>query len=130
MSVKSNVKNAESAIRKALINALAEGEDQHLTELFEMLMALRDLKTQVNDTIRFTDNTEQYYNRASEFNLDLDLSEVDTNVIQFPTRHGSDLDSLDNILQFPNISVTDFNEDIISFTPDPEFESRMNPEEE
>ena len=96
MSVKSNVKNAESAIRKALINALAEGEDQHLTELFEMLMALRDLKTQVNDTIRFTDNTEQYYNRASEFNLDLDLSEVDTNVIQFPTRHGSDLDSLDN----------------------------------
>ena len=44
MSVKSNVKNAESAIRKALINALAEGEDQHLTELFEMLMALRDLK--------------------------------------------------------------------------------------
>ena len=74
MSVKSNVKNAESAIRKALINALAEGEDQHLTELFEMLMALRDLKKQVNDTIRFTDNTEQYYNRASEFNLDLDLS--------------------------------------------------------
>ena len=96
MSVKSNVKNAESAIRKALINALAEGEDQHLTELFEMLMALRDLKKQVNDTIRFTDNTEQYYNRASEFNLDLDLSEVDTNVIQFPTRHGSDLDSLDD----------------------------------
>ena len=96
MSVKSNVKNAESAIRKALINALAEGEDQHLTELFEMLMALRDLKKQVNDTIRFTDNTEQYYNRASEFNLDLDLNEVDTNVIQFPTRHGSDLDSLDN----------------------------------
>ena len=96
MSVKSNVKNAESAIRKALINALAEGEDQHLTELFEMLMALRDLKTQVNDTIRFTDNTEHYYNRASEFNLDLDLSEVDTNVIHFPTRHGSDLDSLDD----------------------------------
>ena len=96
MSVKSNVKNAESAIRKALINALAEGEDQHLTELFEMLMALRDLKKQVNNTIRFTDNTEHYYNRASEFNLDLDLSEVDTNVIQFPTRHGSDLDSLDN----------------------------------
>ena len=31
-------------------------------------MALRDLKAQVNNTIRFTDNTEQYYNRASEFN--------------------------------------------------------------
>ena len=96
MSVKSNVKNAESAIRKALINALAEGEDQHLTELFEMLMALRDLKKQVNDTIRFTDNTEQYYNRASEFNINIDTSDLDSNVIQFPTRHGSDLDSLDD----------------------------------
>ena len=96
MSVRSNVERAESAMRKALINALAEGEDQHLCELFEMLMALRDLKSQVNNTIRFTDNTQEYYNRASEFNLDLDLSEVDTNVIQFPTRHGSDLDSLDN----------------------------------
>ena len=96
MSVKSNVKNAESALRKALINALAEGEDQHLTELFEMLMALRDLKKQVNDTIRFTDNTEQYYNRASEFNINIDTSDLDSNVIQFPTRHGSDLDSLDD----------------------------------
>ena len=42
MSVKSNVERAESAMRKALINALAEGEDQHLCELFEMLMALRE----------------------------------------------------------------------------------------
>ena len=94
MSVKSNVERAESAMRKALINALAEGEDQHLCELFEMLMALRDLKAQVNNTIRFTDNTEQYYNRASEFNIDLSSHE---NVIQFPTRHGGDLDALDDI---------------------------------
>ena len=43
MSVRSNVERAEEAIRKALINALAEGEDQHLTELFEMLQALMDL---------------------------------------------------------------------------------------
>ena len=93
MSVKSNVERAESAMRKALINALAEGEDQHLCELFEMLMALRDLKAQVNNTIRFTNNTEEYYNRASEFNIDLSSHE---NVIQFPTRHGSDLDSLDD----------------------------------
>ena len=94
MSVKSNVERAESAMRKALINALAEGEDQHLCELFEMLMALRDLKAQVNNTIRFTDNTEEYYNRASEFTIDLSSHE---NVIQFPTRHGGDLDALDDI---------------------------------
>lgn len=94
MSVKSNVERAESAMRKALINALAEGEDQHLTELFEMLMALRDLKAQVNNTIRFTNNTQQYYNRESEFNIDLGNQD---NVIQFPTKHGGDLDALDDI---------------------------------
>ena len=97
MSVKSNVERAESAMRKALINALAEGEDQHLCELFEMLMALRDLKAQVNNTIRFTDNTQQYYNRESEFNINIDTSDFETNVIQFPTRPGGDLDALDDI---------------------------------
>ena len=95
MSVKSNVERAESAMRKALINALAEGEDQHLSELFEMLKAIQDLKAKVNNTIRFTDNIEYYHNRETEFNLD--------NVIEFPTstvdttnwRHGGDLDALD-----------------------------------
>ena len=48
MSVKTNIDNAESSIRKALINALAEGEDQHLTELFQMLKAIQDLKSKVN----------------------------------------------------------------------------------
>ena len=32
----------------------------------------------------------------------------------------------DNVIQFPTM----FKEDIISFTPDPEIESRMNQEEE
>ena len=94
MSVKSNVENAESAMRKALINALAEGEDQHLCELFEMLMALRDLKSHVNNTIRFTDNTEHYYNRESEFNLDINTQ---SGIVTYPTKHGGDLDALDDI---------------------------------
>ena len=95
MSVKSNVESAESSIRKALINALAEGEDQHICELFEMLMAMRDLKAQVNNTIRFTDNTEQYYNSESEFNLNIISHDLD---VTFPTKHGGDLDSLDDIV--------------------------------
>ena len=101
MSVKTNIDNAESSIRKALINALAEGEDQHLTELFDMLKAIQDLKSKVNNTIRFTDNIDYYNNRSTEFNLDYDVG----NVIQFPTsdltvdtinwRNGGDLDALD-----------------------------------
>ena len=94
MSVKSNVERAESAMRKALINALAEGEDQHLCELFEMLMAMRDLKAQVNNTIRFTDKTQQYNNRESEFNLDINTQ---SGTVTFPTKHGGDLDALDDI---------------------------------
>ena len=95
MRVKSNVEHAESSMRKALINALAEGEDQHLCELFEMLMAMRDLKAQVNNTIRFTDNTEQYYNRESEFNLNITSQDLD---VTFPTKHGGDLDAMDDIV--------------------------------
>ena len=99
MSVKSNVEHAESSMRKALINALAEGEDQHICELFEMLMAMRDLKAQVNNTIRFTDNTKEYYNRESEFNLEISSDPLcnQDNVIQFPSKHGGDLDALDDI---------------------------------
>ena len=102
MSVKSNIDNAESSIRKALINALAEGEDQHLTELFQMLKAIQDLKSKVNNTIRFTNNIDYYNNRSTEFNLDYNVDTVD-NVIQFPDlavdtmnwRNGGDLDALD-----------------------------------
>tara|TARA_B100001287_G_scaffold250339_1_gene230796 strand:+ start:774 stop:1103 length:330 start_codon:yes stop_codon:yes gene_type:complete len=99
MSVNTNIDNAESSIRKALINALAEGEDQYLNELFEMLKTLQDLKAKVNNTIRFTNNIDYYNNRSTEFNLDYNAD----NVIQFPTstsdtfsiRHGGDLDALD-----------------------------------
>ena len=48
MSVKSNVERAEESIRKALINALAEGEDHHLTELFEMVRVFDIVRVPLN----------------------------------------------------------------------------------
>ena len=67
--------------------------------------------------------------RDRDNDLSFDLTEPDLGNIDldFSTRNGSDLDALDNVIQFPSLT---FNDDIISFTPDPEFESRMNPEEE
>ena len=50
MSVKSQLEKAESAVRQALIAALAEGEDEYLTELFDTLNNVRDLKTKINNT--------------------------------------------------------------------------------
>jgi len=125
MSVSTHLERAESALRRALINALAEGEDHLLTDLYENLQSVMDLNKKAKNVIRFTDNTEDYYYNKDN-NLSFDLTEPDLSGIDFSTRNGSDLDALDNVIQFPNI----FSEDIISFTPDPEFESRMNPEEE
>tara|TARA_B100000900_G_scaffold217795_2_gene184501 strand:- start:2908 stop:3213 length:306 start_codon:yes stop_codon:yes gene_type:complete len=96
MSVKSQLEKAESAVRQALIAALAEGEDEYLTELFDTLNNVRDLKTKVNNTIRFSDNTEEYYNKLSTPNLDIDLSDL---VIS--TKTGKDLDVMDNVISFP-----------------------------
>ena len=55
MSVYSQVEKAEEAIRQSLINALAEGDDQHLTDLFNLLSSIQTVKKGMT-TIRFTDN--------------------------------------------------------------------------
>ena len=127
MSVSTHLERAESALRRALINALAEGEDHLLQDLYENLQSVMDLNKKSKNVIRFSDNIDEYYhNKDNDLSFELtdsDLSNID---IDFSGRNGSDLDSLDNVIQFPTM----FNEDIISFTPDPEFESRMNPEEE
>ena len=70
MSVKSQLEKAEKAMRQALIGALAEGEDEYLTELFNTLNTVSDLKKKVNNTIRFTDNTAEYYNKLDDQTLD------------------------------------------------------------
>ena len=43
MSVSTHLERAESALRRALINALAEGEDHLLQDLYENLQSVMDL---------------------------------------------------------------------------------------
>ena len=127
MSVSTHLERAESALRRALINALAEGEDHMLTDLFENLTNIRELNKKAKNVIRFSDKVDEYYhNKDNNLSFDLTDSDLGNIDLDFSTRNGSDLDALDNVIQFPNM----FSDDIISFTPDPEFESRMNPEEE
>ena len=127
MSVSTHLERAESALRRALINALAEGEDHLLTDLFENLTNIRELNKKSKNVIRFSDKVDEYYhNKDNDLSFDLTDSDLGNIDLDFSTRNGSDLDALDNVIQFPNM----FSDDIISFTPDPEFESRMNPEEE
>ena len=93
MSVQSQLQTAEESVRQALINALAEGEDQYLTDLFNLLNDVRKLNKKVSNTIRTTDNTLDWAKRYSEYNFNLSSDYLD--------RPGGDLDSLDNIISFP-----------------------------
>ena len=96
MSVKSQLEKAEKAMRQALISALAEGEDEYLTELFNTLNSVGDLKKKVNNTIRFTDNTNEYYNKLDDPNISDYSFELFSD-----KKNGKDLDVLDNVIQFP-----------------------------
>ena len=96
MSVKSQLEKAEKAVRQALISALAEGEDEYLTELFNTLNSVGDLKKKVNNTIRFSDNTSEYYDKLN--NLTDYTFEVVTK------KNGKDLDVMDNVIQFPKLT--------------------------
>ena len=98
MSVKSQLEKAEKAMRQALISALAEGEDEYLTELFNTLNSVGDLKKKVNNTIRFTDNTAEYYNKLDDPNFSDYSFEIVTK------KNGKDLDVLDNVIQFPKLT--------------------------
>ena len=97
MSVKSQLEKAEKAMRQALIGALAEGEDEYLTELFNTLNTVSDLKKKVNNTIRFTDNTAEYYTKLDNPNLDYSFEII-------TKKNGKDLDVLDNVIQFPKLT--------------------------
>ena len=98
MSVKSQLSKAEKAMRHALIAALAEGEDEYLTELFNTLNSVSDLKKKVNNTIRFTDNTSEYYSKLDDPNFSDYSFEIVTK------KNGKDLDVLDNVIQFPKLT--------------------------
>ena len=92
MSITSHLESAEESIRQALINALAEGEEFYLTELFQAYQVVKDLSKKQANSIRFTDNRDTYYNRNSEFNFNLSSDYLD--------RPGGDLDAMDDIISF------------------------------
>jgi len=95
MSVKSQVKAAEEALRQALINALAEGEDQWIADLFASYQAVGDLNKKVNpDTYTVDDRiggdldrldnvinfgTAGQFNVDTDYITDLDLGDISIN---------------------------------------------------
>jgi len=85
MSIKSHLETAEDAVRQALINALAEGEDHYLTDLFNLMNDVRKINKKVSNTIRYTDNTTQWAKDWSEYNFNLSSDYLNNpDIIKFP----------------------------------------------
>jgi len=86
MSVQSHLETAEEAVRQALINALAEGDDHWLSELFDLLKQTSGLKKKMSNLIRNTDNTIDWAKKYSEYNFNLSSDYLNSpDVIRFPT---------------------------------------------
>jgi len=118
MSVRSHLEKAEDAIRQALINALAEGEDAYLNELFENYNTVRDLRKKVSNTIRFSDQTSQFYDNLND---DISFNLTDPELGETTFKVGKDLDIMDTSLpaydfsNLGNISINTNSDDVISF---------------
>jgi len=98
MSVKSQVQAAEEALRQALINALAEGDEDHLSELFTQYQSVSNLNKKVNDLTHFAYDSNYNFNLSSDY-----------------LRHGGDMDRIDNVIDFGNISINTNSDDTITF---------------
>jgi len=109
MSITNHLETAEEAVRQALINALAEGDDHWLSELFDLLNQTSGLRKKVSNTIRFTDNQTQWAKDWSEYNFNLTSDYLDNFTTIGNSKVGGDLDALDNI------SINTNNPDVISF---------------
>ena len=121
MSVRSHLEKAEEAIRQALINALAEGEDEYLDEIFENYTSVRNLRKKVSNTIRFSDQTSQFYDNLND-DITFNITDPDINGGTYPTtKVGKDLDIMDTSLpaydfsNLGNISINTNTDDVINF---------------
>ena len=102
ISVKAQVQAAEEALRQALINALAEGDEEFLTDLFTEYQHVSDLNRKVNP--------KPAYDGNFTFSLTSDYLNND--------RIGGDLDAMDDITfgaAGPVNIASSFGTDVISF---------------
>ena len=66
---------------------------EYLSELFDSLNSVRDLRTKINNTIRFSDNTEDFYDRLNDPDYSFQLTSPYLSSLKI----GKDLDLMDNI---------------------------------
>ena len=99
MSVYSKIEDAEGLVREALINALAEGEDQYLTDLFNLLNNAKSTLDKIAE-IGFNEAGNSITFDTSDPNYNFTLSSDYLDQITFPTG---------------DIAIGTGNADVISF---------------
>ena len=99
MSVYSKIEDAEGLIREALINALAEGEDQYLTDLFNLLNNAKSTLDKIAE-IGFNEAGNSITFDTSDPNYNFTLSSDYLDQITFPAG---------------DIAIGTGNADVISF---------------
>jgi hypothetical protein len=114
MSVYSKIEDAAGIVREALINALAEGDDQYLTELFNLLNTTKSTLDKIAE-IGFNEAGNSITFDTSDPNYNFTLSSDYLN----NDRIGGDLDAMDNIDFGAAGSInikSGFSDDVISFS--------------
>lgn len=84
MSVYSKIEDAEGLIREALINALAEGDDQYLTDLFNLLNNAKSTLDKIAE-IGFNEAGNSLTFDTTDPNYNFTLSSDYLDNITFPT---------------------------------------------
>jgi len=105
--IRKHLQAAEEELRLAFVESLEQRNDENLSMLVECLNSVKDVLACT--PVRKTDNLNDYYRNKAEWDFNLDSDHL---------RPGGDLDALDNLIKFPDITLNT-TDPTVTFTPDP-----------
>ena len=102
MSIKEHLDSAEESIRQAIIHCLNDKKDENIKDLFKALQLIRSVNSKTPDIdLGNIDFDYSSYLDSSPITFESDYIAGADQIEFIPgTRPGSDMDSLDNVLEF------------------------------
>ena len=102
MSIKEHLDSAEESIRQAIIHCLNDKKDENIKDLFKALQLIRSVNSKTPDIdLGNIDFDYSSYLDSSPITFESDYIAGADKIDFIPgIRPGSDMDSLDNVLEF------------------------------
>ena len=102
MTIKEHLDAAEESIRQAIIHCLNDKKDENINDLFKALQLIRSVNSKTPDIdLGNIDFDYSSYLDSSPITFESDYIAGADQIEFIPgTRPGSDMDSLDNVLEF------------------------------